>query len=131
MRTSLYVIFILFFSQFADAQPFRNEPATNDSLLNILVKRHIALNSLKQSVPGYRIQIYFGNQRSKALEIKTDFSKTYPEVNSYVVYQQPYFKVRVGDFKYRLEALKLLKQIQPFFETAFIVKDEIKLPLIE
>jgi hypothetical protein len=45
-----------------------------------------------------------------------------------MTYQQPNFKIRVGDFKTRLEALKFLKEVQGLYSTAFIVKDDVKLP---
>jgi len=77
---------------------------------------------------GYRVQIFFGGQRTDANQIKNEFSRMYPLVNAYISYQQPNFKVRVGDFKTRLEAMKFLKQIHPLYTTAFIVKDDVRLP---
>ena len=79
-------------------------------------------------MPGYRIQIYFGQNRTKANEVKTDFLQLFPKTGAYLVYQQPNFKIRVGDFRSRLEASKFLKDIQSLYAAAFIVKDEVKLP---
>jgi hypothetical protein len=101
---------------------------SQDSLVHVLVNRHIAINQAKNSMPGYRIQIYFGPNRTTANEIKTDFLQLFPKMGAYLVYQQPNFKIRVGDFKYRLEAMKFLKEIQHLHSAAFIVKDEVKLP---
>ena len=99
----------------------------DDSLAHELVKKHILLNASKQTVPGYRIQLFFGGQREKAYEIRSEYLKEFPQTGAYVMYQQPNFKVRVGDCRTRLEALKLLKEIQPVFNAAFIVKDEVKI----
>ncbi|MDQ3050305.1 MAG: SPOR domain-containing protein [Bacteroidota bacterium] len=77
---------------------------------------------------GYRIQIYFGSDRTKANEVKTDFLQLFPNKGAYLIYQQPNFKIRVGDHKTRLEAMKFLKEIQSLYSAAFIVKDEVKLP---
>jgi len=101
---------------------------TQDSLVKVLMSRHIAINQAKRTMPGYRVQIYFGPQRLKATEVKTDFLHIYPNVGSYLVYHQPNFKIRVGDFKTRLEAMKFLKELQPLYSTAFLVKDDVKLP---
>jgi len=98
----------------------------DDSLAHELIKKHILLNSTKQTVPGYRIQLFFGGQRDKAYEIRSEYLKEFPQTGAYVIYQQPNFKVRVGDCHTRLEAMKLLKEVQPFFNAAFIVKDEVK-----
>jgi SPOR domain len=101
---------------------------TQDSLIHILVNRHIAINEAKSTMPGYRVQVYFGPNRAKAIEVKTDFLQLFPNTGAYLVYQQPNFKIRVGDYKTRLEALQFLKEIQTLYSAAFIVKDEVKLP---
>lgn len=101
---------------------------TQDSLVKILMNRHVAINQAKKTMPGYRVQIYFGPQRLKATEVKIDFLHIYPNVGAYLVYHQPNFKIRVGDFKTRLEAMKFLKELQPLYSTAFLVKDDVKLP---
>ena len=77
---------------------------------------------------GYRIQIYFGGTRQKASDNKLEFSSKYPDIPAYITYQQPNFKVRVGDYRNRYEAQKFLKEIEGLFPTSFIVPDEVKLP---
>lgn len=50
----------------------------------------------------------------------------FPELSSYVEYEQPYYKLRLGDFKTRLEATYYLQQVITLYPGAFIVKDKIK-----
>jgi SPOR domain len=102
-----------------------------DTLVNQLVDKQKQLNSLKMSMPGYRIQIYFGGERLRANNLRSDFLQEYPEIGAYVIYQQPNFKLRVGDFKTRLEAAKFLTEMQARFNMAFIVSDEVKLPELD
>jgi hypothetical protein len=97
--------------------------------IDSLVNRHKSLNEQKKTVPGYRIQIYFGSQRTKANETKASFMQKYPDYNAYIIYQQPNFKIRVGDFRTRLEAYRLYKELQAEYESAFIIRDEIRLDL--
>lgn len=104
---------------------------TNDSLANQLVERHKKVNAAKMSMSGFRVQLYFGSERQKANEIRTDFLSQYPGTGAYLLYQQPYFKVRVGDFRTRLEAQAFLKKISPVYSSAFIVTDEVKLPSLD
>jgi hypothetical protein len=80
------------------------------------------------STPCYRIQVYFGSERAKAFEMRTEFLKRYPDIAADVQYRQPNFKTRVGNFRDRMQAKKFLKEIVPVFPAAFIVKDEIALP---
>jgi hypothetical protein len=66
--------------------------------------------------------------RPKASEVKLDFSGKHSDVPSYISYTAPNFKVRVGDFRTRLEAVKFMKSIEGQYPTIFIVPDEIALP---
>lgn len=99
-----------------------------DPRIDSLVKKHIDINSLQYGIHGYRIQIYFGANRAKALEVKSEFLKIYPDIAAYLIYQQPNFKIRVGDFRTRLEAYKFYRSLLLYFNLAFIVRDDIKLP---
>ena len=48
-------------------------------------------------------------------------------MKAHEVYQQPFFKIRVGDFRTKLEAYKFQKEIMAQFPNSFIVKDEIEI----
>jgi len=79
---------------------------------------------------GYRIQLFSGNSRWEAQKVKTDFLAKYTDQKSpYLIYQQPNFKIRVGNYRDRLEANKFLEIYKVNFPSAFIVKDEIELVL--
>lgn len=101
-----------------------------DSSIAWLMRRNAMLNESKQTMPGYRLQIYYGTDRNKGTETRSAFIKEFNTIQAYLVYHQPNFKVRVGDFKTRLEALKSLQSIAISYPDAFIVKDEIPLPKI-
>jgi len=97
--------------------------------MNELVLKHVLVNEAKKGkMKGYRVQIHFGSEKAKALDTKTKFMTSYHDVPSYLDYQQPYFKIRVGDFRTKLEAYKFLQEITDEFPGAFIVSDEIELP---
>ena len=121
-----YLLGFLFVSFLSNAQ----KTISPDSLINRLVERHKAINSQKMSMGGYRIQLYFGGDRAKANNMRLDFLQQYPDVGAYVIYQQPNFKLRVGDFKTRIEANTFLKEMQPGYSMSFIVTDDVKLPVI-
>ena len=104
---------------------------TRDSRLEDLITRQKDYNAVKQTMNGYRVQIYFGSVRQKAAEVKMDFASKHPEIASYLTYTAPNFKVRAGDFRTRLEAQKLFKTIEGQYPTCFIVPDEINLPVMK
>jgi hypothetical protein len=101
---------------------------TKDARFDELVTKQKDQNLINQTIHGYRIQIYFGVNRQKASEIKLNFASKYPDMSSYLSYQQPNFKIRIGDFINRFEAQKFLKEINGLFPTSFIVPDDVKLP---
>jgi len=106
---------------------------TNDSLKTItptikdsrIAKLDAAYKSTYK-LNGYRIQIFSGNKRQPAKEARLRFTRIYRKTKAHEVYEQPYFKVRVGDFKTKLEALKFKNELTKHFPNCFIVKDEIE-----
>jgi hypothetical protein len=101
---------------------------TKDARFDELVNKQKQQNLTNQSMHGYRIQIYFGGVRQKASDVKLEFNSKYPDIPAYITYQQPNFKVRIGDYRSRFEAQKFLKEIDGRFPTSFIVPDDVKLP---
>lgn len=102
---------------------------TGDVKVEELVKKHIELNERTNSIPGYRVQIASmagPNSRQKAFGMKESFYALYPEVAVYVVFDEPNFKVKVGDFRTRLEAFAFLQRIKETFP-GYIISDNINL----
>lgn len=99
-----------------------------DSRIQQMVHKHINENKEKGTIEGYRIQLMAGTARAPIYERKAEFYKIFPDYKSYVVYHQPFFKLRVGDYLGRLEAYRLLKEISAHeeFKDAFIVRDDLK-----
>lgn len=102
-----------------------------DPKVEALLQKKADYDKSKTTISGYRVQVYLGNNRAEAMEFKSKFSGLQPNVSSYLIYQQPYFKLRVGDFRTRLDAYSLLKAIQKEFPSGFIVKDDINFPSLE
>ena len=79
-------------------------------------------------INGYRIQIaaYSGvNSKSQAESVRNSFNNQFPYTKSYLIYTEPYFKVRVGNYYSRLQAYKDLLNIQLTYPSAYIVPDKI------
>jgi hypothetical protein len=79
---------------------------------------------------GYRIQIIITDKRFDAKDAKEKFSNMFPNCPAYLIFDSPYFKVRVGDFKTKLEAQALLFKLTDDFPTLFLVDDKINPPPI-
>lgn len=99
-----------------------------DSETRLLIDEYIKQKKSEKGLFGYRIQIYFGSghtAREEAHTIRNTFVSKYPEISAHVVFEEPNFKVRVGDFRSKSEALKVQSMIiiEPNYKGAFIVKD--------
>lgn len=95
-----------------------------DPRLAILEKKHRNVHlGVIRSGGGYRIQIYNGNDREKANEIKIDFMRRFPGIRTYLTYVQPQFRVKVGDFRTRADAQKLYEQLSSLYNPSMIVPD--------
>ena len=91
-------------------------------------------NAKVKGMPGFRIRIYRENSqqaRQKSLDLVTDFIAKFPEYACYRYYDNPYFKVSVGDFRTRFDAMKAFKEVVKDFPEAFIVQENINFPRID
>ena len=99
--------------------------------IDSLVRLHVSYNQAYPTIPGYRIQIFMesGNQALADCEnVEQEFMDKYEDVSSYITFSAPYYRVRVGDFRTRLEAEKFLQKIGRKYPNAWVIKDEINLP---
>ena len=136
---SLSLLFLFIFSgSYQPAQAQNQVPKKEGSLtiqqdprLDSLLLLNKKINEEKQTMDGFRVQLYFGTDRKKATDMKSLFLQKHSEIPAYVIYQQPNFKVRVGDYLTRLEAYKLFMDLSPEYPSAFVVKDDIALPPVE
>ena len=77
------------------------------------------------TVSGFRVQVYSGNNRAQAIQIRTEVLEKYPDYAAYLIYKQPTFRVRVGDFRSRAAAQELFRELKPLYPVSFIVPDEV------
>ena len=117
-----------------------NEHGSNaDVVLHQTDSIYAAMNShLKdnaaRTLSGYRIRIFFDNKQTARVaseEALKKFESLFHDVSAYRSYANPYFKVTVGDFRTRSEAMSYLERIRKDFPSAFVVKENISFPVID
>lgn len=87
-----------------------------------------------RAIQGYRVRIFFDNsQSSRAASeaVLKSFLASHPGYAAYRSYVNPYFKVTVGDFRSRTDAMQLLNSIKGEYPSAFIVRESINFPVID
>lgn len=101
--------------------------------LNEAIQEHVTANATR-TMNGYRVRIFFDNKQSARVaseETLKRFESMYHDVVAYRTYANPYFKVTVGDFRTKSEAMALLERIRREFPSAFVVKENISFPVVD
>jgi len=100
--------------------------------LSSAMNSHIARNSGKRMV-GYRVRIFFDNgkdARTRSENIAGGFKAQHPGIAVYREYENPYFKVTVGDFRTKEDARRFLAGIKGAYPSGFIVREKINYPIM-
>ena len=102
-----------------------------DPAITHILEQHIALNQKIQKTNGFRVQIYSTsgqNSLNTVNTVKTKFNTAHPKIEAYISFVEPNFRVRVGNFRTRMEARGFLNEIKAQYPDSFVVKDEIYFP---
>ncbi|MDP4281484.1 MAG: SPOR domain-containing protein [Bacteroidota bacterium] len=135
---NLFVLFVVLLPYIATAQT--EKPAKGsltmvaDDRVEVLVSKHIQVNESMEGIEGYRIQLFFDsgvNSKARAQSIYSSFMAKYPNMGAYLTFKAPNYKVRVGDFRTRLDAQRSLNEIVADYPNAWITDDIINLPKVE
>jgi len=105
-----------------------------DIRINELLYNHVEHNKRESGISGFRIRIYAdlgSGAREQSQDTKAKFYGIFPEIPIYLEYVSPYFRVLVGDYRTKVDALKDFNEIKKYFRSAFIVPDKIKYPELE
>jgi hypothetical protein len=81
-----------------------------------------------KAINGYRIVIFMSNSqtaRRDAVITQENFAQLFPHEQSYLTYENPYFKVAVGNCTTQEEAIILLGRLRRSFQKAFIMHEHI------
>ncbi|MCK0122962.1 SPOR domain-containing protein [Gelidibacter sp. F2691] len=78
-----------------------------------------------RSMEAFRIQVYNGS-RGGAESAKSQATSLFPEWSNSIEYEQPNYKIWVGNFRTRLEADRALMTVKKSYANAFILLPKIK-----
>lgn len=84
-------------------------------------------NSTSRTAAGFTIQVYSGTSREQASQAKAQVYKTLPKSRPETKYQQPIYKVRIGEFGDRLEAQNVYAELLKVFPDAIVIPSKIRL----
>ena len=103
-----------------------------DSRIDLLIKKQIDINEEttrenRRTASGYRILVINSNDRKKVFAAKAKIYQLYPDLKPYLLYQAPFYKLKVGNFRTKEEAEEFLVELSRDFPTGlYIVRDIIE-----
>jgi len=116
----------------AQSDSSTNVIVNKDPRIDMLVNKQIEINEIttrnsRRSAAGYRILVISTNDRNKVIDAKTKMYREFPELKAYMMYQSPFFRLKVGNFRERTDAEGYLSEIQRIYPTGvYIVTDTIE-----
>lgn len=86
---------------------------------------------------GFKIQAFSGNDqrtsRDEANRKQSLIANQYPELETVVLFETPFWRLRVGNFQNRAEAERAMRELRSSFPSfgkeMYIVVDEVKIPI--
>lgn len=124
-----------------DVAPFRESPREEEGIEHDVPEALMearAGSGDARTVQGFRIQVASSVEKDEAVAVEEQAKQWWrsegssgasdvlpAELPTYVVYRQPYYRVRIGNFASRSEAERALAMVESRFPGSFIVPDTV------
>lgn len=109
----------------------RQTEIIQDSRVDLLVQKHVQINQAFKTIDGFRIQVFSDsgtNSKNKAQSVQNEFQTRFQDLAVYLTFKTPNYRVRIGDFRTKLDAQRFLIELTADYPNAFIIADQINLP---
>ncbi len=103
------MLFTWSFAQWSVAQEVQ---LNEDPKVTQLMKAWVLTNRAEPGIEGWRVQIMASTDRAQVEQGRTRFRTAYPDVSATSVQEQPYYKLRVGAFRTKQEALLFITTLE-------------------
>lgn len=94
------------------------------------LQSQVAANA-ERKIIGYRVRVFYDNAptaRARSESIVRTLRQQYPALGVYLSFDTPNYKVCVGDFRTKDEALAVYNALKNTYPTAYIIKESINYP---
>lgn len=94
------------------------------------LQSQVAANA-ERKIIGYRVRVFYDNAptaRARSESIVRTLRQQYPSLGVYLSFDTPNYKVCVGDFRTKDEALAVYNALKNTYPTAYIIKESINYP---
>ncbi|MBC7720388.1 MAG: SPOR domain-containing protein [Pedobacter sp.] len=128
MHKIIYVLIAVMISNLTSAND--TIIVRKDPRLDVLAAKQAQINKRSSMMTsnglyrGFRIQVLSTPSREEAFKMKTDLLTRFPEEKSYLLFQSPYFKVRIGNYIKKEDAEKVKLQLNKILGRGTYVVDD-------
>lgn len=95
----------------------QNNTNSSNQIKNLIAKKRTFNGKFGY---GFRVQIFYGEE-TNAKSIQNKFKINFPSITTKLDYDQPYWKVLVGNYKTRLEADKAMVNFSEKFSGLIVI----------
>jgi hypothetical protein len=128
-----FLVLFIFSAGLCSAQSVDTIVVHKDPRIDVLAEKQIAINKVASKMSsnglfrGYRLQVLNTRSRDDAFKTKAMLLENFPDEKVYVLYQSPYFKVRIGNFITRGDAEDFKNQLSAYYtQPAYVIEDLIE-----
>ena len=104
----------------------QNVVLNQSSTLSDVMSEYEKRSKAEKEVDGWRIQIITTDDRRKMEAAKTNFETLYPDIYLKWEHIVPYYKIKIGAYKTKLELQAFLQELREEFPSAFPIPDRVK-----
>ncbi len=95
-------------------------------LNRVLEVRPVFTTTLPDTVPGFRVQVLLTGNIDRANSVRDTLELLEPDEWTYITFDAPYYKVRIGNFTDRSEATEFAHHLGRYgFTDAWVVPDHV------
>jgi len=102
------------------------EPKNENVKIKKAIGEIVVYNANIGQLPGYRLQVYSGNDRYGFESAKSYVLQHFPELEIYESYSQPTYRVKVGDFLKKMDAERYYALLMDRFSSSKIIMDDVE-----
>lgn len=91
-----------------------------------LMRSYKTAKQSETTIKAWRIQIITTDDRRKMEQARYKFRSLYPDIKSSWVHESPYYKVKVGAYKTKIELQGFLMELKGHFRGVIPIVEQIK-----
>ena len=118
MRKVLTIIFLLSFFGIIEMEA-QSITIEEDYPIGDMMRKYVSNNKAQTVLAGFRIQLLATTDRQKVELAMRKFQSLYPSINVDWEHNKPYYKLRAGAYRTRLEAIRALKEFKKAYPGAY------------